>query len=208
MEIVYQKVIDSYNNYNSTKVEKLKRKFYEKHWLSISDCFKTKALQKKISDYVFSVYNTITSSIINAQELERIKYRSDIGYFLVSNHDCEETQIIYYGKSELEAFYNAIVDLETKNSHDKYFCLDNRLEYEKEYSHSFLDGSDDIGYHAAFFFADFSLKSIQKYFNGEIPDVIIKYYEQYVNSNLEEQFLYNFETKKLEKVEEKIKRLR
>ena len=193
------KKIDSYHY--CQKREKNKNDYYSKYNYTDTEIKKAKSLYDKIRDFI--IFNG------EAEELGKsyshielnINYREDIGYISKVNADRDIVDVYYYGKTEEEAYYNALIGYEFYMKHD--YELKNRKKLNLDYSRRFLDGNiEENDYHGPFFFAELALQDFHKYF-GNIPQYIINYYERYIEMIENKPYKYDYSNNCLELVKTK-----
>ena len=71
------------------------------------------------------------------------------------------------------------------------------LKLNKEYLERFPDDISD--YHGPFFFAEHSLQGLRKFYKDDIPEVMIRAFEEYLKQVEGETFLYDYPENRLVK---------
>lgn len=186
-------IIDNYHYCRSSDRDKIN--YYQNHKLTKEEQEKTNSLIERLKDFEEKVRGKeyIDLYLKDPEHPEwRIKYFEDKGYISIVNADYDIVDIYYYGRSENEAFLNAVVAHELLNT--IRIELYNREDLNKEYSNRFLNGEvtkDD--YHGPFFFSELALQDFRKFYGNDIPKRIIKNYENHVNSIYEDKYEYSFD---------------
>ena len=152
------KKIDSYHY--CLESDKNKNDYYSKYNYTDTEIKKAKSLYDKIRDFI--IFNG------EAEELGKpyshielnINYREDIGYISKVNADRDIVDVYCYGKTEEEAFLNAIISHELSMSEEYEFY--HREQLNLEFSKRFLDGQvSEYDYHGPFFFSELALQDFK-----------------------------------------------
>lgn len=199
-------LIDRYNYCNSYDRDKMN--YYQNHVLTREEEEKTNSLRERLIEFEKKVRGVDSTDIYsyNPDHPEwRIEFFEDKGYISSVNADRDIVDIYYYGRTENEAFLNALV------SHELVLCENyesyNRKKLNKDFCERFLGGEEDKEeYHGQFFFSELALQDFRKFFGDEIPKKLINYYEKHVNSLYELEFIFDFELNRFTvKEKEKLK---
>lgn len=188
--------IDSYH-YCSNK-DKEKEKYYREHKLTEKEQQKTEEFMNKMRDFIIRTHGEDALGSLNICPEGNIHFREEFGYITIGNYDRDEVTVDGYGKTIEEAFLNALIDYEFYEC--ECYEWSHRQELNMQYSERFLDGNySEDDYHGPFFFAELALQDFRKYFGDNIPEEIIKYYENYLMEVENESFKYDHETNSLVK---------
>lgn len=189
--------IDNYHYcYND---EKNKRDYYEKYEYSKEEEEKAQKLQARIIQYITIVYDIETVKKYKHYNSTRIHYRDGIGYISFVNADRDIVDVYFFGSDEDTAFINAIVSYEF--DYNQIYELYHRTALNKIYSERFSNGKVSKNeYHGPFFFAELALKHLKKFYGNDIPEHIVKYYEEYLEKVYAEPYKYDSEADEIVKV--------
>ena len=186
-----------------------KMDYYQKHIFTSDEQEKATSLQQRIIQFEEIVRGTKhINELINHPYYPEwnIVYFEDLGYISFVNADRDRVDVYYYGKTEDEAFINAMVSYELVVCEEYEF--DNRERLNKEFSDRFLDGKvKENDYHGPFFFSELALQDFRKFYGDNLPKEIIQHYENHVNTIYPEKYKYDKEKNKflLNKQNKKIK---
>ena len=179
-------------------------------------------LIKKFNEFTKKVYG-IEFSIFGYDEI--LGYSNDFGYYVLIDGDNGRTEpIVYnYGLDFQEAFFKIINSFLFNSS--SYFEIDNReklsVDFEQRFNNFEFKISDkDIdsfefygSYIPSFYSTEYCLNKWNKYYDGNIPQEIIKFYEDYINNDPRNEkycisWKYNLETKRFDCIKrEKVRKL-
>lgn len=135
---------------------------------------KLEELSVLINDFckkVFGKDNFDFSSVIYTV----VSYLENYGYYAISDIDRGHMEIFNFGEDLDKAFKNIIINVLFIYSINYEF--ENRKKLENDFIHRF----DNIEYFGCLYFAEDSIKYWNKYYDSNIPDDIINYYENYLN---------------------------
>lgn len=144
------------NELEKNKVEELKKllkDFYNK-------AYETKGDLKEFIPYAYS-----------------IGYLEKYGYYTMVDGDRGIYEVTSLGKNLNPAFKFIMTELLTTDS--TYYETENRQTLKKEFSSRF----GDIEYFHCLYFAEYCMEKLNKYYEGNIPEEIVRYYEEYLNNN-------------------------
>ena len=194
-------LIDKYQ-YSQT-YDRDKINYYQNHSYTKEEKEKEESLRNKIIDFETKVRGkeTIKELLNNPDHPEwRIKYLEEKGFISFSNTDRDIVEVYFYGKTENEAFINAIVSHELILSES--YEYHNKSKISVEYDNSISEESIlDEDYQIPFFFSEIVLEDFKKYFGEEIPKSIIENYENHIKNIYDEEFKYDISKNKLVKKE-------
>lgn len=181
------------------------KKYFSERKQSKMEKKKLKEFKMLIKDFCKKVYgdDNYNSFLINYAS---IGYLEDYGYYTITDADRGYCDVFNFGENINEAFKNIIIDV--LFNHSINYEFENREILEQDFIKRF-----DIEYFGCLYFAENSLKHWNKYYDGNIPDNIINYYENYLNSiwwseenNI--NWSFNLDTKKFNyKINTKIKKI-
>ena len=172
MDINGSKIIDSYSYcHDKDKIE-----FYNREKLSQEELEKSFSFMLKLNDYRCTLYDAerLNVALLSPGECA-FHYKNDVGFIFEVNSDRDIIDVYYCGKTEEEAFLNAIIFSESRQNY--YFELKNREKLFIDFKTRF----SNLEYSQCFYYAELSLKNLYTYFDGNIPFEVIKYYESYLN---------------------------
>ena len=200
----YEMPIDRYNY--SKASDQNKRNYYEKHSLTKTEKEKTQSLRTRMIDFETKVRNRSNMKELTNDPYRpewRIEYFEGIGYISTINADRDIVDVYCYGKTEEEAFLNAIISHELSMSEEYEFY--HREQLNLEFSKRFLDGQvSEYDYHGPFFFSELALQDFKKFYGDNIPEEIINHYENHVNRIYKENYKYDIKENRFVK-QEKVK---
>lgn len=107
-----------------------------------------------------------------------IGYLEDYGYYATTDADRGDRNIIYLGEKLEDAFVNFVIDALFSYAVD--FECTNRENLKKDYLNRF----GNMEYNQCLYFAEYALNQWSKYYDSNIPNNIIRIYENYLNSIL------------------------
>lgn len=193
-DLLGDRLIDSYNYSQSYDREKMN--YYQNHISTKLEKEKEESLRNRMIEFETKVRGKENIDLLLNHPFHpewRIKYFENKGYISSINADRDIVDIYYYGRTENEAFINAIVSYELTLT-ETYELL-NRKKLNKEFSERFLDGKvKENDYHGPFFFSELALQDFRKYYGDNIPEYLIKNYENHVNSLYDTEYKYDLET--------------
>ena len=206
-------IIDSYHY---CYPEKDRTEFYVRDKYTEEEINKTIEIRKGILNFIKIVNNDRNLKCeylesnefyekIDANPYYGIYYLEGYGYLTNANYDRDDMNIYYFGNTYDEAFKTAIYGYVMDEG--QYYELMNRKELNQDFSNRFKDGSvtkDD--YYGPFFFAEYSLQLLRKYYGDNIPEEFIQEFEEYVKRVEHMNVKYDYETNRFEK-RENIKKL-
>ena len=193
-------VIDTYHY---CYPEETRKEFYIRDTYTNEELEKTREIRKAILNFIRTVNDDkdYHCSYLESNEIyERIYddpyygifYLEGYGYITNTNYDRDEVNVYHFGNTFEEAFKKAIYEYVMSVSH--YHELYNREELNKDFSDRFLDGSvKDDDYHGPFYFAEYSIQLLRKYYGDFIPEEFIHGFENYVNEVEHMDVKYNYE---------------
>lgn len=186
-DLINVELIDQYDS----KKETVKDNYYRNHKYSVEEYKKVESITNKIYDYLNKV---------NASDLINVTYFEEIGYLTKVKIGSEIVNIFKVGSVEEEAFFNIIVTYE----------LINAVEYEMWYrdilEKRFFKREEESVYYSEIFYAELVLQSLRKYFEDDIPSLIVEMFEKFVLNSTGEVYNYNYEEDCLIKNRSKINR--
>ena len=160
--------------------------FYLRHQLSEEEINKTAFIRQRMLDFEKKVRN---NSILQAYSPETgIRYFDGIGYISACIDNNDMVFVYFYGESFIEAFKNVIIDYELKHIIDYEFY--NREELYKELNERKKDDSlDEKDYKILLY--EKRIKDFNIFYDGNIPDDIIEFFERKLNRGNGITFKYN-----------------
>lgn len=159
-------IINSY--YYNNPEDKTKIEYIVSHKLTKYEEYKTEKLDIKLLEFekIVRGNNKFIVSPINPEV--KIDFREKLGYISWINPDKDRIDVYYYGKKEEEAFINAVIDYEISvNRNREYYNRKKGYDYGELY------------------IAKESLQDFKKYYNNNIPQVILDYFEEYIKNKTE-----------------------
>ena len=191
------KILETYH-YCSEKDKEIKE-YYESHNYTDNEKQKAESLKKRLFEFIKIVRENDNIQNFEYYPESNIHYFEDIGYIALVNTDRDIVDVYFYGRTENEAFLNAIIDYEL--SYNINVEKNNRKKLNEDYSKRFLNNvTSDNDYHGPFFFAELSLKDFKKYYGENIPEDIINYYELHLLNIEREKFKYDYDSNSLVKI--------
>lgn len=136
-------------------------------------------------------------------------YLEDYGFYSLSDADRGYYDIEYYGEDINIAFYKLVDDILFDYAHDNE--RDNRKKYMSDFDTRFdVKGNK---YFSSLYETEYIIDKWDKYYEGNIPEYIIAYYEEQINDFVWSQenntyWKYNRETKKFEPTKKKYNKVR
>jgi hypothetical protein len=201
-------IIDQYNYCSTTNN---KTKVYHKEKYSEEEMNKTREIKKNILDFIRIVidkpdYHNRLLESDNIHErvcydtFEGIHYNDTYGYISKGNYDRDIVDVYFYGNTHEEAFKTAAYEIVMDLSHN--YELWHREELTKDFYDRFIEGVyDEENHHCPFSFAEHSLQLLRKYYSDNIPEDIIKEFEDYIKSVEKMDVIFSYETNRFEKRE-------
>ena len=208
------KIIDTYNYCSSTNN---RTNLYKKDVYTDNELLKTYAIRGRLLNFIQVVEHSLGPipllesteiyDYIDRNPYLGIFYLEGIGYISKGNYDRDIVDVYLYGESEEEAFKTAIYEYVMNESH--YYELWNREELNKDFSNRFLNGNlSEDDYHGPFFFAEHSLQLLRNFYGNNIPEELIKEFEEYVKEVEKMDVKFSYETNRFESIEKNKERRR
>lgn len=173
--------------------DELFKKYFLERKLTENEQQKKEELFQLINNFINKVY----SEELSFQEFistgyVSVSYLNDFGYYIVSDRDRGHYEVINYGEDTFIAFQKIITEF--LFSHSFNYEMNNREQLKHDYKIRF-----NKEYNQCLSFTEYCLNKWNIYFDNNIPNEIINYYEKYLNSVNYEQpdkiWIYNIETK-------------
>lgn len=170
--------IDSYHY--SQSYDRDKMYYYENHKYTEDEIEKTKTINEKILEFEKKVRGNDKLVLDIHYPETHIVYFEEKGYISFVNADKDIVDVYYYGRTENEALIQALISYEL--TYNLGVELHNRNKLNEEYRKRFPSIEiDEDEYHGPFFFSELSLKDFRIYYDDNIPNKVIKYYENYLS---------------------------
>ena len=208
-------IIDSYHY---CYPEKDRTEFYVRDKYTEEEINKTIEIRKGILDFIKIVNNdqNLKCEYLESNEFyERIDanpyygiyYLEGYGYLTNANYDRDDMDIYYFGNTYDEAFKTAIYEYVMDEG--QYYELMNRKELNQDFSNRFKDGNvTEDDYYGPFFFAEYSLQLLRNFYGNNIPEELIKEFEEYVKEVEKMDVKFSYETNRFESIEKNKERRR
>ena len=157
--------------------DKLFKKYFSERKETEFEKSKYKELYNMISTFYKKVYGDDNYKYFLIDYLS-IGYLEDYGYYATTDADRGYRNIINLGEKLEDAFVNLVGD--ALFTYAIVFEWTNRRELVRDYISRF----GNTEYNQSLSFAEYALNQWSKYYDGNIPNNIIKLYEEYLNSIL------------------------
>ncbi len=180
-----------------------KRDRYENYEYTDTEIRKAKSIEQRLMNFIAIAHGFGESEKYRRYHKQRMHYRDDIGYISFANADRDITDVYSYGKEEDIAFINMMVSYEFE--YNRVYGLYHQKELFEEYKSRFHVETDDENY-KPFFYAELAVQDFKKFYGENIPKEIIRYYEDYLELVYENKYEYNFETNKIFKTSNVLKK--
>ena len=202
-------VIDEFNYCSS---DNNRTNLYTKDNYTKEEIEKTREIRKSLLEFIKIVSedenyrnellesDTVYDRVTDLDAYYIIHYLENFGYISKGNYDRDLVQVYHYGDTFEEAFRSAIYEFVMNES--QFFEAWNREDLNKDFSNRFKDGLvEEDDYYGPFFFAEHSLQLLRKYYGDNIPEDIIKEFEEYVKRFEKMDVIFSYETNRFEKKE-------
>ena len=157
--------------------DKLFKKYFSERKETEFEKNKCEELSNMISTFYKKVYGDDNYKYFLIDYLS-IGYLEDYGYYATTDADRGFRNIINLGEKLEDAFVNFVIDALFSYAVD--FECTNRENLKQDYISRF----GNTEYNQSLYFAEYALNQWSKYYDGNIPNNIIKLYEEYLNSIL------------------------
>ena len=202
-------IIDTFNYCSSLNN---RTNLYTKDNYTKEEINKTKEIRKAILEFIKIVLedenysnelletDTVYDYVTDLDAYYIIHYLDEFGYISKGNYDRDLVQVYHYGDTFEEAFRSATYEFVMNES--QFYEAWNRKELNQEFSNRFKNGLvEEDDYYGPFFFAEHSLQLLRKYYCDNIPEDIIKEFEEYVKRVEKMDVKFSYETNRFERKE-------
>ena len=173
-------------------------KYFVTKKVSLMEQEKLSSMRSLIRDFTQKVYDENTN--VFTYNKCRLGYLQDYGYYLLANGDRGFYYIENFGLDENLAFKNIIIELLLGLAID--YEMYNRTTLYEDFAQRFA--FLNIEYGSDIYFAEYCLRMLNKYYDNNIPQDIICYFENYLNAHYNSQSInwkYNPTTLKFESLQ-------
>ena len=187
------------------------KKIYNRKDYTKEELEKTKEIRTKIIDFIKMVNNEENNKIeyinpniiydyVTFDVFTGIQYLEGVGYISKVNTDYDIVNVYKYGDTFDEAFKTAIIEYAFEEGMS--FYSQNSILLEQDYIDRFQDVvEEDDDYHGTFYFAEKGIQILRQYYKDNMPEDIIKYFEDYLKIISKTPAKYDYETNSFIRIE-------
>ena len=189
--------IDYYNYCN--EADDPKKEFYKEYKPNAEEIKKTNDFKKRFAAFVIATRGEQALKTLPLFLEGKIHYKENFGYITVINPDRDMVDIIFYGEDEDTAFMHAITGYMWRCG--DYYEYNNRKELAEDFRRRFPDDVREDNYYFTFYVCEYALRTLNNYFNGNIPENIKNYFERELNPKWQFDYEHNCMIKKEKNLE-------
>ena len=181
------KELEGKNTFSSND-EKFKKYFVRK-LPNEKEIEKILRVEKMLKEFSMKVYNKTLKDFLPKEYLG-ISYLKQYGYYILSNLKNGYYYVLRFSEDPIIAFKEIVNTILWNYAID--FESENRSILIKKFKEEF----SNIEYNQYLVFSEYAISKWMKYYDGDIPRHIIKYYEDYLNDKSNYGYEYDFSIKK------------